>query len=324
MDFSEKILFARERKVNNMMLRNRRLNKRSIANRIALLMLVCTTAIVPFRLTYADEVEVKPYLALGADLKSGEKATVLKLLGVNEKELEDYEVVTVTNKDEHEYLDDYMDKSVIGSRALSSVKIEEADAGTGISVETKNISFCTEKMYSNALATAGVEDAKVTVVAPFKISGTAALVGAMKAYGSMTGDVIDEDDADSAVNELVLTGQIAEAIGPDAATNLVALVKDKVVNDDLSNEEDIKKAVDEAANELKVSLSDEDKQKIVDLMKKIADLDLNLDSLKNQVKNVYNDLKNMDIDLSEAKGFFSKIADFFSSMFDKIAKFFGE
>ena len=61
-----------------------------------------------------------------------------------------------TNAEEHKYLDTYLDKSVIGTRALSSVKIEEADAGAGITVETHNISFCTEEMYTNALVTAGI------------------------------------------------------------------------------------------------------------------------------------------------------------------------
>ena len=37
-------------------------------------------------------------------------------------------------------------------------------------------------MYENALTTAGVTDATVTVAGPFNITGTAALVGAMNAY----------------------------------------------------------------------------------------------------------------------------------------------
>ena len=76
--------------------------------------------------------------------------------------------------------------------------IEEADAGSGIEVETHNISFCSKEMYTNALVTAGISDAKVTVAGPFPISGTAALVGAMKAYGEMTGEGVDEASSDAA------------------------------------------------------------------------------------------------------------------------------
>ena len=134
--------------------------------------------------------EQKYCVALGADLKSEERETVLKLLNVTEDEVAESSV-TVTNTEEHEYLDDYLSQSVIGSRALSSVFVREASEGYGIQVTTHNISYCTTGMYQNALATAGLEDAEIRVAGPFNISGTAALVGAMKAYGEMTGQSIE-------------------------------------------------------------------------------------------------------------------------------------
>lgn len=42
-------------------------------------------------------------------------------------------------------------------------------------------------MYKNALATAGITDAKVLISAPFPVSGTGALTGIYKAYEDMTG-----------------------------------------------------------------------------------------------------------------------------------------
>lgn len=270
----------------------------------------------------ADSVDVKPYLAFGADLNSSQKAKVMKLMGVAEGELADYETIEVTNEDEHNYLDAYLDKSVIGTRALSSVKIEEADAGTGITVEAHNISFCTEEMYTNALVTAGISDAKVTVAAPFSISGTAALVGAMKAYSTMTGEEIDNDNADAATNELVLTGELGDSIGKDEAAKLVALVKNKVLTEELDSEEEIMDAIDDASQELDLNLTSEQKSKLSDLMKKIGSLDLDVDKLKSQAQSIYNKLKNMDIDLEGAQGFLDKIKGFFSSLWDKIKSFF--
>lgn len=270
----------------------------------------------------ADSVEVKPFIALGADLSEGQKDTVLKQLGISRGELADYETMEVSNEEEHEYLDEYLDASVIGTRALSSVMIEEADAGSGISVETHNISFCTEEMYTNALATAGISDAQVTVAAPFEISGTAALVGAMKAYGSMTGDVIDSESADAATNELVLTGELGETIGKDKAAELMALVKDKVVGDDLSTDDEIEEAIREAAAEVGISLTDDQKQEIASLMKKINGLDLSIDSLKDQAQSIYNKLRDIDIDVDQAKGFLEKIGEFFAGLWDKICDLF--
>lgn len=58
--------------------------------------------------TVEDEVTVeegdKPFLSFGADLRKDEKAKVLELLGVKEEDLGDYDVITITNEEEHEYL----------------------------------------------------------------------------------------------------------------------------------------------------------------------------------------------------------------------------
>lgn len=295
--------------------------KRTVMSIIAgvLTLAVC---IFPSAVSKADSVEVKPYIAFGADLNSSQKKTVMKQLEVTSEELADYEVIEVTNGDEHKYLDSYLDAAVIGTRALSSVKIEEADAGSGVHVEAHNITFCTEEMYTNALVTAGISDASVTVAAPFNISGTAALVGAMKAYGTMTGQDVDSDNADAATNELVYTGELGESIGKDKASQLVALVKDKVVSEGLSSEEEILEAIDDAAKELDITLSKEQKTKMSSLMKKISDLDLSVDTIQSQAKGIYDKLKNLDIDLSQAEGIWEKICDFFAELFAKIAEFF--
>ena len=122
----------------------------------------------------ADAVTEKSYLSLGADLTASEKEKVLELLGVDEDDLGEYTVGTVTNEEEHDYLDDYVSASVIGSRALSSVLVVTEDDGSGIDVETSNITYCTSGMYRNALATAGISDATIKVAGPFNITGTAA------------------------------------------------------------------------------------------------------------------------------------------------------
>ncbi len=269
----------------------------------------------------------KPYIALGADLKSDEKATVLQLLGVTESDLANYTVATVTNKMEHEYLDQYLSQSLIGSRALSSVKVEGKEDGNGVKVTTKNISYCTEGMYQNALVTAGVENADVTVVGPYSISGTAALVGAMEAYENMTGKVIDESNADAATNELVVTSDLGDTIGDqDKAEELVGAVKDIVVSKDLSDEDKIEDAVDETAEKLEISLSDEDKQQIIELMEKISKLDLDVSSLQEQAKALYNKLSDLNIDLGisqeEADGFFAQLGNYAKQLWDAIKGLF--
>lgn len=250
------------------------------------------------------------YVSLGADLTDKEKETVLNLLNIDN--IDDYEVEYITNEQEHEYLDEYLSASVIGHRALSSVFIQEG--GSGIEVKTYNIGYCTEGMYRNALATAGMENASVTVAGPFNISGTAALVGAMKAYESMTGEKVSEENLDAANQELVVTGEVAESVGQEEAEQLMALVKEKVIAEDLKQPEEIMQAVDDAAQQLEISLSEEDKQMIRDLMKKIGSLDLNIDQLREQAKEIYNKLEDMGLKFDQS--FFDKLKAWVLSIFD--------
>ena len=133
-----------------------------------------------------DDVEItlddKPYLALGADLTADQQHTVLSYMGIEAADFDKYDVVYVSNAEEHQYLDSYVPKKQIGTKALSSVLVSLADSGNGLKVSTYNINYCTAGMYKNALATAGVEDANVIVAGPFPLSGTAALVGTFEAY----------------------------------------------------------------------------------------------------------------------------------------------
>ncbi len=258
------------------------------------------------------------YVSFGADLSDGEKKTVMDLMGITEDDLEDYTVGEITNDEEHEYLGDYLDSSVIGSRALSSVIVILGDDGDGIDVETKNISYCTKGMYTNALITAGIENAEVIVAGPFEITGTAALVGAMKAYSELTGEEVSEESMDAAVNELVVTSQMAEDINSEDVEQLMAFVKAKVVEEGLDNDEAISEAIDEGAKQLGISVTEEEKQTIISLMKKISKLDLDIDSMKEQAKDLFNKLEDMGIDKEQAKNFFQKILEALQNFFNSI------
>lgn len=274
---------------------------------------------------FADRVDAvldKPYLALGADLSAKEQMTVLSLLGLEDINVDDYDIITVTNADEHEYLDEYLDASVIGTRALSSVLVVGKEEGNGIHVTTKNISYCTEGMYRNALLTAGVEDADITVAGPYSISGTAALVGAIKAYETMTGEEVPEENLDAANNELVLTGKLVEEIGDsEKAEELMALVKQEVAGNNIKSVDDIRQVVQQACSELDITLSEENEKKIAELMSKIEGLDLDVNQLKEQAKELYEKLESLDfhVDTESVGNFLTRIIDaivnFFQGLF---------
>lgn len=260
----------------------------------------------------------KPYLALGADLTNEQKNQVLDLMGIHPDELGNYDLVTVKNEEEHQYLDAYLDSSTIGTRALSSVVIVKRDKGDGIHISTKNISYCTIGMYKNALATAGLEDADVIVAAPFPISGTAALIGAMKAYANMEDTKVDKKSLDAAMNEIVVTGELSENLGDkEQSEQFIAYVKKKVLEDGLDSAKEIQNVISEACDKFEVSLSDENRERIASLMEKIGSLDIDVDSLLEQASSIYDSIADME----EQTGFFAGIIAFFKKIADAILSF---
>lgn len=268
-----------------------------------------------------------PFVALGADLNSEQKKAVLELLDISEEELENDHVISVTNADEHEYLDDYLSASVIGTKALSSVAVWEREDGHGVQVTTHNISYCTTGMYQNALVTAGLENADVVVAGPFNLSGTAALVGAVKAYGEMNGQAIEPENIEVATEELVVTGELGESIGTLQAEELVGAVKDVIVAEEITDSAEIKSVITETAEKMEIQLSEEDRDKIAKLMESVSRLDLDVGKLKEQAQGLYDRLSKLDLDLGvtkeQAQGFFAKLSDWFQSVVDKLAGLFG-
>lgn len=265
--------------------------------------------------------EDKPYLALGADLSEDQRNTVLSLMGIDPSQLGNYDVVNVTNAEEHSYLGAYIDASKIGSKSWSSVVIIKKEKGNGINISTKNISYCTVGMYKNALVTAGIQDADIIVAAPQNISGTAALVGVFKAYEKMTGETLPGNSVDTALNELVLTGELVGGTGADSeqVEGLVAYLKQKVAENGLDDPESIREVIEDASQQFDITLTEEQKQQLIDLLMKISELDLDVDQLLTQAQSIYDKIKDLDIG---SDGFWSGIADFFSGLWDSIVDFF--
>jgi len=274
-------------------MRNKRFTKTKKFFAVAISAALVLGSMIP---AFADSSDT--YVSLGADLTADQRATVLQYFGLTEADLSEIDVAQVTNAMEHQYLDNYLPASVIGTKALSCVRVDKTDS-RGIRVTTHNISYCTEGMYQNALTTAGIENADVTVAAPFSISGTAGLVGAMQAYQGVTGKSISQENADAAVQELVTTGELGQTLGNEDAENVVALIKQKVAESKGASDEEIMQMIDEGAAELGVTLTDQEKQQLLALMKKISKLDLDTDKLIEQAGNIYDRLQGLGIDMSD-------------------------
>ena len=278
----------------------------------------------------------KGYLALGADLTAEQKATVLASMGISADDIANYDIITTTNAEEHSALDKYIDPALIGTKSLSSVLVKPAESGHGVVVTTNNINYCTTNMYRNALITAGVTDADIFVSAPTPISGTAALIGALKAYENMSGKEVSSAAIDTSLNELVTTGQIKEAVGSDdQAEELISYIKTVIATNDLNTKEEIEAAIRKGMVDQNVTLSEEEIKQIVDLMMKVKAMGIDYKVLAEQADDIYAkykddikagtfDINKVDIkDLGLTKIIGNAITETAKSIGNSIAEFFG-
>jgi len=259
-----------------------------------------------------DPPEEEIVVSLGADLNESQQKQMLELFGVKEDEVK---ILKVTNQEERDYLLGLIGEDKIGTRAISSAYVELLGEGEGIEVETHNISWVTREIYANALVTAGIENAKVIAAAPFKVSGTAALTGIMKAFEEATGIELDEEAKEIANEELVTTGELAEEIGKDEAAALIKAIKEEIAKLKTKDEGEIRNIVINIAGNLNINLTQEQIDQIVELMKKISNLDLNVEKIAGQIEKIAGSLDDVKRVVEENKGFIKKILEAIESFF---------
>ncbi|WP_246476568.1 DUF1002 domain-containing protein [Salicibibacter cibi] len=257
-------------------------------------------------------------ITLGEDLSDEERETVLSEMDDGG---EQDPIVEVTNEEEHEYLGEFIPAGQIGNNAISSSQITIAEAGSGIDVETNRINYVTEGMYANALVTAGVEDAEIYVTAPFEVSGTGALTGIIKAYEIETDIEIPEDQKRIANEELVQTGELSENHGTEEATELMARIKEAIAEEDVETEEDLRDLIERIADELGITLTDEEMDGLVSLFERMQNMDIDWDQVQNQIGQIRDNIDDW-MSSDEAQGFVQSVLDFFSELIDTVRGWF--
>ncbi|WP_088102478.1 DUF1002 domain-containing protein [Alkalihalobacillus urbisdiaboli] len=284
--------------------------------RKCLWLLLVFTMIVP-TLALADAAPGDVIVTLGEDLSEEQKQQLLNEMGVTE----DVEIITVSNEEEHKYLGNYVNKNQIGTRALSSSKITLTEAGSGINVKTNNIKLVSEGMYANALVTAGVEDADVYVTAPMAVSGTAGLTGLIKAYEIATEIEIPEEQKQIANEEMVRTGELAESIGVEEATELMNRIKEELAANPVETEEDLRALIERIAQELGITLTEEELNGLVSLFMRMKDLNIDWNQVQEQISYVRDNLDEF-LNREDTQSFIRTLLDVLNRFIESISNLF--
>lgn len=221
-------------------------------------------------------------VTLGANLTDSQKNSMYEYFGTSSDKAE---VIEVTNADERKYLEGVAPDEQIGTRTYSCSYVEPTTSG-GIQVKVSNLTYVTSSMISSTLLTSGVENCNVVAASPIEVSGTGALTGIMMAYEKATGTTLNDDQKAAATDELVTTGDLANDIGQDKAESVMNDVKKDVIEGGLTDADDIQNAVENAAKDNNVTLTQEQIDKISDLMKNISQYDYDVKALKNTLDNI--------------------------------------
>ncbi|AQS57398.1 MAG: DUF1002 domain-containing protein [Novibacillus thermophilus] len=268
---------------------------------------------------FADAVVGETVVTLGADLSSEQRQQLLDEMGVD---AESVQVLEVTNEEEHRYLGDYLSAATIGSRAISSAKITLTEEGSGINVDTNNISHISNSIYANAMVTAGVKDADVYVTAPFEVSGTAGLTGILKAFEAAMDEEISEEQKKVANEEMVKTSELGEKYGDEKIAELMMRLKEQLAENKPETREEMRQLVINVAGDLNINLSDSDVDLITDLLTRISELNIDWNQLGKQVDKIRNNLDEI-LDSPETRNFIERGLDLLRAVIDWLASLFG-
>ena len=285
---------------------------------ILLIIVMAVGMIVP---AYAENIQSRA--VIGADLTDDQIAAVYNAFGIKRGDAIE---LRVTNGEERQWRQGYVDESLIGTRSISCVYVELLPEGSGMDVTTSNITWCTGEMYISALATAGITDARIIVASPFEVSGTAALTGVYKAYEDMTGKKLDDLAKLVSTQELTITGELANEIGGMDSTSIVNDLKLMLDETQKMTDDEIRAEIIDIAGRYNVSLTNTQIQQLIDLCRSLEGLDA--DSLKARVEEVQGTLQKVSDAKTKVVGFVetvkkvvTSVSSFFDRIKDIIAKF---
>ena len=258
-------------------------------------------------------------VVLGADLNADQRAQMFSDFGLLPGVVPE---MTVTIEEERAHLRGLVPDSVIGSRSISSIYIMTTAPGTGLDVTVNNINWLTEAIYINALVTAGITNARVIISAPVPVSGTAALTGIYKAFEDITGEELEEDAKLAGIEEAIVTGEIAAALGDDE--QIAQLMNElKLMLAEIRNmtDDQVRDEIRNLAREHNINLTSDQVEQILRLARTLQNLDLG--ALQGTLVAIAENWERLAGIGQGVGGFLGSVAEFFSGIGGFFARLFG-
>lgn len=254
----------------------------------------------PVEVLEGDQVETDNVVTLGENLSEEQRNAMYEYFGTSADKVR---TIIVTHADEVKYMEGIATAEQIGATTNSCAYVEPTDSG-GIKVKTANLNYVTSNMIASTLTTAGMENGNVIAACPFEVSGTGALTGIIMAYETASGESLDAGKKEAAMEELIATGNLSDALGSEAATEVMNEVKTEIIDKGLTDSGEIGEAVNKIADNHDVTLTEEQRQQIISVMEKISQYDYDLDAIQNTLDSLNDKVGALESAWNSIKSFF--------------------
>ena len=254
----------------------------------------------PVEVLEGDQVETDNVVTLGENLSEEQRNAMYEYFGTSADKVR---TIIVAHADEVKYMEGIATAEQIGATTNSCAYVEPTDSG-GIKVKTANLNYVTSNMIASTLTTAGMENGNVIAACPFEVSGTGALTGIIMAYETASGERLDAGKKEAAMEELIATGNLSDALGSEAATEVMNEVKTEIIDKGLTDSGEIGEAVNKIADNHDVTLTEEQRQQIISVMEKISQYDYDLDAIQNTLDSLNDKVGALESAWNSIKSFF--------------------
>lgn len=136
---------------------------------------------------------------------------------------------------------------------------------------------------------------------------------------------VEQESVITELKELIGKMDSAEGENEEVIEELIAFVKAKLAAGELESEEDIQDAIAEGEEKFQVTLSEDEKQMILEVMNKIKELGLDPEKLLDQAKDLYSQYGDALIDNASEKiknSFTDSVKQYFSDFTTTVKDFF--
>lgn len=130
---------------------------------------------------------------------------------------------------------------------------------------------------------------------------------------------------DAAVDEIISIEELVKSVDSEDVEELIAFMKEKLAAGELTSDRDIAEAIEEGEEKFSVSLTEEEKEKILQVVHKIKELGLDPEQLLEQAQGLYEQFGDELIDNAEEtikKLFKESVSKFVSDFGSTVKNFF--